>query len=108
MQLLRLLRLLRLFRLARMIRLARIFRRWEAHIGISYSHLKLIRFSVAKLVCAHCLACGFHLMVVLEDSGVRYYCLSLLVHMSFMAYSNKASACRKYVQILKTTCCHPR
>jgi len=38
-QLLRLLRLLRLFRLVRMIRLARIFRRWESHIGISYSHL---------------------------------------------------------------------
>jgi len=72
-QLLRLLRLLRLFRLVRMIRLARIFRRWESHIGISYSHLKLIRFSVAVLVCAHWLACGFYLVVVLEDSPVGHH-----------------------------------
>jgi hypothetical protein len=70
-----LLRLLRLFRLVRMIRLARIFRRWESHIGISYSHLKLIRFSVAVLVCAHWLACGFFLVVVLEDSPVGHHIL---------------------------------
>ncbi len=74
-QLLRLLRLLRLFRLVRMIRLARIFRRWESHIGISYSHLKLICFSVAVLVCAHWLACGFYLVVVLEDSPVGRHIL---------------------------------
>ncbi|DBB02391.1 TPA: hypothetical protein ACH3X3_011394 [Trebouxia sp. C0006] len=72
LKLLRLLRLLRLFRLVRMIRLARIFRRWESHIGISYSHLKLIRFSVAVLVCAHWLACGFFLVVVLEDSPINW------------------------------------
>ena len=78
MQLLRLLRLLRLFRLVRMIRLARIFRRWESHIDISYSHLKLIRFSVAVLVCAHWLACGFYLVVVLEDSQVGHH--NLFVH----------------------------
>lgn len=39
-------------------------------MSISYSHLKLIRFSVAVLVCAHWLACGFYLVVTLEDSYV--------------------------------------
>lgn len=61
----------------RMIRISQLFQRWESHISISYSHLKLIRFSLAVLVCAHWLACGFYLVVVIEDSEVSSLLCSL-------------------------------
>lgn len=70
-QVLRLLRLVRLVRLVRILKTAELFRRWETQIAVSYSHLKLIRFSVAVLLSAHWLACGFYLVVVLEDQPVR-------------------------------------
>lgn len=60
-----------------MIRISQLFQRWESHISISYSHLKLIRFSMAVLVCAHWLACGFYLVVVIEDSDVSSLLSSL-------------------------------
>lgn len=70
MQVLRLLRLVRLVRLVRILKTAELFKRWETQIAVSYSHLKLIRFSVAVLLSAHWLACGFYLVTVLEDQPV--------------------------------------
>ncbi len=106
MQLLRLLRLLRLVRLVRMIRIARIFRRWESHIGISYSHLKLIRFSVAVLVCAHWLACGFFLVTVLEDTPVSALSTCML---GMTACSSLASGVvfGPLAGVVKSLCCRP-
>ena len=74
-QVLRLLRLVRLIRLVRILKTAELFKRWESQIAVSYSHLKLIRFSVAVLLSAHWLACGFYLVAVLEDQPVSLFCL---------------------------------
>lgn len=54
---LRIIRMLRLLKLVRVIRASRIFRRWQAHLGISFAVISLIKFVILTLVNAHWLAC---------------------------------------------------
>jgi hypothetical protein len=50
-------RMMRLVKLLRIVRSARIFKRWQAHFGISFATVALIKFSVITIVMAHWLAC---------------------------------------------------
>eukprot|EP00891_Asterochloris_glomerata_P005349 jgi/Astpho2/5349/Aster-x1289 len=65
---LRLLRLVRLAKLFRILRAGHILQRWEVKLAINYSVVQLTKSVVVVMVCAHWLACGYHLVVILESS----------------------------------------
>jgi len=64
------LRVVRIFRLAKLLRIlrsGRIFRRLENSISVKYGVIQLWKFVVATCLIAHWMACGFHLVVTVED-----------------------------------------
>lgn len=71
-QVLRLLRLVRLAKLFRILRAGHILQRWEVKLAINYSVVQLTKSVVVVMVCAHWLACGYHLVVILESSTVSW------------------------------------
>ena len=72
LQVLRLLRLIRLAKLFRILRAGHILQRWEVKLAINYSVVQLTKSIVVVMVCAHWLACGYHLVVILESSTVSW------------------------------------
>ena len=70
LQVLRLLRLVRLAKLFRILRAGHILQRWEVKLAINYSVVQLTKSIMVVMVCAHWLACGYHLVVILESSTV--------------------------------------
>ena len=60
-------RMMRLVKLLRILRSARIFKRWQAHMGLSFALLALLKFSVLTVVMAHWLACFWVLAGRLSD-----------------------------------------
>ena len=68
LKIVRIVRLMRLLKLARMVRASRIFKRWEAKLGIPYSIVSLIKFSVMLLVAGHWLACAWCLIASIEPA----------------------------------------
>ena len=70
LQVLRLLRLVRLAKLFRILRAGHILQHWEVKLAINYSVVQLTKSILVVMVCAHWLACGYHLVVILESSSV--------------------------------------
>ena len=56
---LRIVRMLRLLKLIRVLRASRIFRRWQAHFGLSFAMMALLKFMMLMLVTSHWLACAW-------------------------------------------------
>lgn len=64
-------RLLRLAKLLRIFRAGRIFQRWESKMAVNYSSILLLKFTFFTIMVGHWLACGFHLIIVIEANPVR-------------------------------------
>jgi hypothetical protein len=54
---LRIVRMLRLFKLVRILRASRLFQRYEAHLGITYAMLHLVKMANLVVLTTHWLAC---------------------------------------------------
>jgi hypothetical protein len=50
-------RMLRLFKLVRILRASRLFQRYEAHLGITYAMLHLVKMANLVVLTTHWLAC---------------------------------------------------
>lgn len=68
----RVIRLLRLAKLLRIMRGARIWQRFESSMAINYSVMELWRFMVLALLTAHWLACGFKMVLTVEDADLTW------------------------------------
>jgi hypothetical protein len=55
------------------LRAGRVFQRLEAHVNISYKSMQLITFGLGVLLCAHWMACGLHICVVIDECAVPDY-----------------------------------
>lgn len=62
----RIIRLARLAKLLRVLRSSRIFKRWESRIGMQYSTMTMIKWTVFVLMLCHWLACLWHLVIAVE------------------------------------------
>jgi hypothetical protein len=68
MQILRIVRLLRLTKLVQLVRKSKTFSYIESRYAINYSLVQLYLFLFGLFYLAHFLACGFHLVLFLEDN----------------------------------------
>jgi len=68
----RVVRLLRLVKLMRLLRSGRLLARFEENMSVDYNMLTLIKFVVMVLALAHWLACGFHLVVRMEEASLSW------------------------------------
>lgn len=67
LKVLRVVRLLRLIKLLRVVRASRIFARWESSIGLSFSTISVLKFSLSMVLVSHWLACIFHLVPQFDE-----------------------------------------
>lgn len=73
LKIIRIIKLLRLAKLLRVLRAGLVFQRLEAHVNISYKSMQLITFGLGVLLCAHWMACGLHICVVIDECAVPDY-----------------------------------